>query len=258
MHSWRYKRTESIFLCKLTFLVHFRPARAQYIIKKYQYMHINLLSHASPWVQPLGGRGGGGYPELKVTYLSKKDYPSFALNVPHSHGPPSALGVQITWLHAESIVVPFSDNFCQCCGSMTFWCRSGSGSVDPCLWLLDPDPDSDPQHWFLYTCFSGSPAWFRCRSAQSYMYDALPLIAGPKKNGTFSRKSRNKSARKSSGFARTIVFALWLEKPIKPYVWRRPVPPGISSCHQILDSGCMTEPSLEVPASLFGLNMHFI
>ncbi len=25
----------------------------------------------------------------------------------------------------------------QCCGSMTFWC--GSGSVDPCLWLVDPD-----------------------------------------------------------------------------------------------------------------------
>ncbi len=27
----------------------------------------------------------------------------------------------------------------QCCGSMTFWCRSGS--ADPCLWLMNPDPD---------------------------------------------------------------------------------------------------------------------
>ncbi len=27
----------------------------------------------------------------------------------------------------------------QCRGSMTFWC--GSGSADPCLWLMDPDPD---------------------------------------------------------------------------------------------------------------------
>ncbi len=26
----------------------------------------------------------------------------------------------------------------QCCGSMTFWC--GSGSADPWLWLMDPDP----------------------------------------------------------------------------------------------------------------------
>jgi hypothetical protein len=31
----------------------------------------------------------------------------------------------------------------QCCGSMTFWC--GSGSVDPCLWLMYPDPDSNPE-----------------------------------------------------------------------------------------------------------------
>ncbi len=28
--------------------------------------------------------------------------------------------------------------FSQCCGSMTFW--YGSGSADPCLWLMDPDP----------------------------------------------------------------------------------------------------------------------
>jgi hypothetical protein len=31
----------------------------------------------------------------------------------------------------------------QCCGSMTFWCGSGSefGSADPCLLLMDPDSD---------------------------------------------------------------------------------------------------------------------
>ncbi len=28
----------------------------------------------------------------------------------------------------------------QCCGSMTFWGGSGSGSADPCLRLMDPDP----------------------------------------------------------------------------------------------------------------------
>ncbi len=29
-----------------------------------------------------------------------------------------------------------------CCGSMSFYCGSGSGSgsADPCMWLLDPDP----------------------------------------------------------------------------------------------------------------------
>ncbi len=28
----------------------------------------------------------------------------------------------------------------QCCGSMTFWCGSGPGSADLCLWHMDPDP----------------------------------------------------------------------------------------------------------------------
>jgi hypothetical protein len=30
-------------------------------------------------------------------------------------------------------------SFEQCCGSVTFW--YGSGSADPCLLLMDPDPD---------------------------------------------------------------------------------------------------------------------
>ncbi len=29
----------------------------------------------------------------------------------------------------------------QCCVSITFWCGSGSGSADPCLSPMDPDPD---------------------------------------------------------------------------------------------------------------------
>ncbi len=32
----------------------------------------------------------------------------------------------------------------QCCGSMSFWGGSGYGSADQCLWLIDPDPDTDP------------------------------------------------------------------------------------------------------------------
>ncbi len=43
----------------------------------------------------------------------------------------------------------------QCFGSMTYWGGSGSGSADPCLWLMDQDPVSDPdpgsgscyRHW---------------------------------------------------------------------------------------------------------------
>ncbi len=29
---------------------------------------------------------------------------------------------------------------CQCWGSVTFWCGSGSGSLDPYHWLIDPTP----------------------------------------------------------------------------------------------------------------------
>jgi hypothetical protein len=50
-----------------------------------------------------------------------------------------------------------------CCGSMAFWC--GSGSADPCLRLMDKEPepegsktnrsdgsgfDPHPQHWYEY------------------------------------------------------------------------------------------------------------
>jgi hypothetical protein len=30
---------------------------------------------------------------------------------------------------------------------MTFWC--GSGSADPCLLLMDPDPDADPSIFII-------------------------------------------------------------------------------------------------------------
>ncbi len=31
-----------------------------------------------------------------------------------------------------------------CCGSVTFWYESGSGSADPYLWLTNPDNDPAP------------------------------------------------------------------------------------------------------------------
>ncbi len=46
----------------------------------------------------------------------------------------------------------YDELFYQCCGSMTFWGGSRSGSADPCLWLVDPDPDPGSgscyfRHW---------------------------------------------------------------------------------------------------------------
>ena len=49
-------------------------------------------------------------------------------------------------LGPSTVAFSFSHNMSknQCCGSMTFWGGSGSGSADPCLSLMDPDPDSNP------------------------------------------------------------------------------------------------------------------
>jgi hypothetical protein len=43
--------------------------------------------------------------------------------------------------------------FIQCCGSMTFWCESGS--AESCIWLMDPDLDSyqDPVLFFSSLTF---------------------------------------------------------------------------------------------------------
>jgi hypothetical protein len=54
-----------------------------------------------------------------------------------------------------SINLPFK----QCSGSMTFWCGSGSGSADPCLWLFGSGSGSSTfkmpaKKLFLNTIFS--------------------------------------------------------------------------------------------------------
>ncbi len=45
------------------------------------------------------------------------------------------------WEKKIMIAQEVFENCYQCCGSMPFWGGSGSGSSDPCLWLMDPDPD---------------------------------------------------------------------------------------------------------------------
>ncbi len=53
----------------------------------------------------------------------------------------------------------------QCCGSMTFWGGSGSGSADPCLWLMDPDSDPDPESGSFY--FRHWPS--RCQQKTNFL-----------------------------------------------------------------------------------------
>ncbi len=60
----------------------------------------------------------------------------------------------------------------QCCGSMTFW--GGSGSADPCLWLMDPDsvPDPDPGPGSCYYCNWPS----RCQQKTNFLTQFFLLI----------------------------------------------------------------------------------
>ncbi len=55
-------------------------------------------------------------------------------------------------------------------GSMTFW--GGSGSADPCLWLMDPDPDLDPGSWSCY--FRHWP--LRCQQKNNFLTQFFRLL----------------------------------------------------------------------------------
>ncbi len=75
----------------------------------------------------------------------------------------------------------------QCCGSMTFWC--GSGSADPCLWLMDPD--SDPSI-FIIDLQDANKNKFKKKSFSAYYFLRLLLHHFSKiKSKKKSQNSRN-------------------------------------------------------------------
>jgi hypothetical protein len=62
--------------------------------------------------------------------------------------------------------------FNQCCGSMQFWYGYGSGSVDPCLWLMDPD--ADPESSIFVSDLTSKNAF--CTPSKKYSSrDTIPL-----------------------------------------------------------------------------------
>ncbi len=76
----------------------------------------------------------------------------------------------------------------QCCGSMTFWCESGSESVDRCLWLRDPDSDPvpAPAFWpsrcqqkliFVFHFYQGFSYYF-CVMIKGSGSGSIPLTNG--------------------------------------------------------------------------------
>jgi len=65
--------------------------------------------------------------------------------------------------------------FLQCCGSMTFWCGSGPGSADPCLWLTDPD--ADIQHCIPASAGPGRTTTYFCLMCLRFCrYINLPYV----------------------------------------------------------------------------------
>jgi hypothetical protein len=73
----------------------------------------------------------------------------------------------------------------QCCGSMTFWC--GSGSADPCLylWLMDLDPGGPK------TCGSGSPTLI---IINPYCHSGIHCV--PPQNTVYNRRGPKNHSKK--------------------------------------------------------------
>ncbi len=81
----------------------------------------------------------------------------------------------------------------QCCGSMTFWCGSGSGcgSADPCLWLMDLDLDPDPNPFiFIIELQDTNKKQILKKNSADYLLK-VPLLHHFTKVKTKSQNSRN-------------------------------------------------------------------
>ncbi len=94
-------------------------------IKNFFYKHIYALCAVFPFFSPRRSHS------LKNVKWCLTWYPISSVYV-----------VIRPFLYSDNIFINNNKNCClflQCCGSMTYWC--GSGSADPCLWPMDPDPD---------------------------------------------------------------------------------------------------------------------
>jgi hypothetical protein len=78
-----------------------------------------------------GRHGGGGLPPLPLTsHQQTQLWYRWVVIL--------CYGFDLIWPRFMIFCLPVN----QCSGTMTFWC--GSGSADPCLWLMYPDPVPDP------------------------------------------------------------------------------------------------------------------
>ncbi len=100
----------------------------------------------------------------------------------------------------------------QCCGSMTFWSGSGSGSADPCLWLMDPDPA-----FFVIDLQDASK-----KLIFNTIFFCLLLF-----KGKFTSFFKIKCQKESQIKVFLTIFAWWYKDPDPdPYIWLVDPDPG--------------------------------
>ncbi len=99
-------------------------------------------------------------------------------------------------------------NQCCCCGSMTFCYGSGSG--DPCLWLMDPHSNPDPTIYY----FRHWPS--RLQQKTTVNFFNVFLLTNFWRYRTFTtffqnKKSKKKKSQNSKNQGFTYYFFAWLE-----------------------------------------------
>ncbi len=83
--------------------------------------------------------------KLTASYVNRADLRRAAIHLLqsmlalplHFANMPIKVSFTVCWVGFEFKML----NCLQCSRSMTFLCGSGSGSANPCLWIMDPDPD---------------------------------------------------------------------------------------------------------------------
>ncbi len=122
------------------------------------------------------------------------------------------------------IVLMVHSRLKQCGGSMTFW--GGSGSADPCLWLMDPDPVS--------CYFRHLPS--RCQQKTNFYYTIFSAYYFLKLHLHYFSKIKSQKELKIVGIKVFFtIFAWWLKDPDPdpehdpdpdPYLWLVDPDPG--------------------------------
>ena len=102
----------------------------------------------------------------------------------------------------------------QCCGSMTFWGGSGSGSADPCLCLMDPDPESG-------SCYFRHWPW-RCQQKTNFLTQFFLLLTFWRYIlHFFSKIKSQKDSQKSMIQGFSYFFCMMIEGSIRIRIQRR-------------------------------------